>query len=176
MTRPRENIAHTRPAQVFARRVREARERRGWSQARLAAEMTRVGYPKTRETLTKLEGGKYRNASVDDVFAIAAALGVPPVHLLVPLKDEAALEVVPGVPVAAPLARAWIRGTLSLPISPDVDLRELPESELVALVEEQLARSMDAVARALTRDDRRKEARRQVAVLHATDREKAPVA
>jgi transcriptional regulator with XRE-family HTH domain len=162
MTKSREKNEHTRPAQVFARRVREARQGHGWSQVRLAEELTRIGYQKSRETLTKLERGTYRNASVDDVFALAAALGVAPVHLLVPLDDEAALEVVPGVPVPARIARAWIRGSLQLPISPRIDYRQLPESELVALVEASLTRNMDGIARALAGDKPRESARRIV--------------
>jgi transcriptional regulator with XRE-family HTH domain len=162
VTKSREKIEHARPAQVFGRRVKQTRKRLGWSQVRLAEELTKIGYQKSRETLTKLERGTYRNASVDDVFALAAALGVPPVHLLVPLDDEDALEVVPGVPVAARLARAWIRGKVPLPISREINLRELPESELVALVEAALGRNMDAIARALQRDELQKEASRIV--------------
>jgi transcriptional regulator with XRE-family HTH domain len=165
MNPARENSEHDRPAQVFARRVRAARESRGWTQAQLADRLREIGYPKSRETLTKLEGGRYRGVSLDDAFAIAAALGVAPVHLLVPLDDEAALEVVAGVPVPAPLARAWIRGTLPLTISPKVDLLQMPDSELVVLVEEMLGGPETPFERALSRDARRKQARFVVEML-----------
>ena len=166
------------PGQVLARRVKEARERRGWSQGELAEQVNALGYSLARPIINRIEQGGVRagNVSVEDLFALAAALGVAPVHLLVPLDDEAALEVTPSVAVSAQLARAWIRGRLPLPISPRLDLREMPDSELVALVEEELARGEDAIARALSRDDRRKRASEIVERIKQPDQEEVYVA
>src|SRR6266511_1852291 len=72
------------PGVIFARRVKEARKRRDWSQQTLADRLTELGYPMTRVVLTKLEAGK-RQATLEDIFAFAVALGVAPVHLLVAL-------------------------------------------------------------------------------------------
>jgi transcriptional regulator with XRE-family HTH domain len=161
------------PGQVLARRVKEAREQRGWSQAELAKQVEALGYPLQRPVINRIEQGRTRaaNASIEDLFALAAALGVAPVYLLVPLDDETALEVVPGVPVAPRLARAWIRGELPLPISPRIDLRELPEPELIALVEAELGRDLDAIERALMRDELQEQARDFVSKFKDLDRE-----
>ena len=120
---------------IFARRVREARKRRGWSQQDLADRLAALGYPMTRVVLTKLEQGK-RQATVEDLFAIGHALGVPLVYLLVPREDEAQIEVVPGVAVSAPEARAWIRGQLPPRDEADLDawLNEMPLSEVRNLI------------------------------------------
>lgn len=135
MARARDNSEHMRPAQIVARRVREARTSRGWTQKELAEEkLAEVGYPKTRETLTKLESGRNRDVSIDDVFALAAALGVSPVHLLTPLEDEVTVEITRTVRYPAKLVRAWIRGQVQLPMLPDVDLRQIPKSELLVAV------------------------------------------
>jgi transcriptional regulator with XRE-family HTH domain len=164
------------PGQVLALRVKEARERRGWSQGELAKRVSALGYSLARPVINRIEQGGVRagNVSVEDLLALAAALGVPPVHLLVPLDDDAELAVTPGVPpLPAREARAWIRGFLPLPILPELDLRDLPESELVVLVEEELARrrNLTPITRALTRDDRREEAQQIVNKIHNADRE-----
>jgi transcriptional regulator with XRE-family HTH domain len=148
---------------VFARRVKEARVRLGMTQRQLADRTRELGLPLDRTTIVKLERGeRAQTAPLDKVFVIAAALGVPPVHLLVPLDDEAEVQLTPGKPyknVPATLARAWIRGQIVLPAS-DVNWSELPESELRRLVEQELARGMDPVARALMQDELRETARR----------------
>lgn len=153
------NSEHLRPAQVVARRVVEARESRGWTQAKLARRLSDVGYNKSRSTLTKLEGGQYRNVSVDDVFALAAALGVPPVYLLTPLEDIATVAVTPNVRLPAALVRAWIRGQVVPPMLPDVDLLQIPESELLRLIENELTRDMSPIARSLLADELKSRAR-----------------
>ena len=148
------------PAEIVARRVVEARKSLGWTQAKFAERLREIGYVKSRSTLTKLEGGQYRGVSVDDLFALAAALGVAPVHLLVPLEDDATVAVAPRVNFPAPLARAWIRGTASPPMLPDVDLRQIPESELIQLVRRSLTRDMNNVTAALMADELEASARR----------------
>jgi methanogenic corrinoid protein MtbC1/DNA-binding XRE family transcriptional regulator len=60
----------------LGRRVRELRNRRGWTQQSLAA-ATRL----TRAYLVAVEGGK-QNVTLDVVIRIANALGVPPDRLL----------------------------------------------------------------------------------------------
>src|SRR5262245_21538204 len=116
------NIEPRRPAQIVADRVAEARDSRGWSQARLARELQRLGYDKSRSTLTKLEGGRYRNVSVDDLFALAAALGIAPTYLLTPLEDDSIVAVAPKVQLPAWAVRKWIRAEARPLMLPDVDL------------------------------------------------------
>jgi transcriptional regulator with XRE-family HTH domain len=61
---------------TLARRVRELRTNRGWTQEKLA-EATRV----TRICIVAVEGGK-QNVSMDILIRLANALSVPPDVLL----------------------------------------------------------------------------------------------
>jgi transcriptional regulator with XRE-family HTH domain len=151
------------PGQVFGRRVEEARKRRGWTQEQLASELRRLGCKASRSTIAKIEGRGQRAtyAKLEDLFAFSAALGVPPVHLIVPLEDETTVMLTPRIRLPAPAARAWIRGQLlALPMVPDVDPRELPETELVRAIEQQLSRGADPITLQLVGDKIRAEARR----------------
>ena len=138
-----------RPAQVAARRVVEARESRGWSQAELARRLEEIGYPKSASTLSKLESGSYRNVSLDDAFALAAALGLSPVHLLTPLDDQEPVAVTPRLTLDAWLVRAWVRGDAAIPpwlpalVDARPDLSQIPDTDLVRLVEHYLERDLN---------------------------------
>lgn len=119
------------------------------------------------------KGERAQTAPLDKVFVLAAALGVPPIHLLIPLEDEAAVQIAPGKPyksIPAPLARAWIRGEIVLPAS-DMNWSELPESELRRLVEQALTRGMSPVARALMQDELRETVRRITDEIRHPERE-----
>jgi transcriptional regulator with XRE-family HTH domain len=156
-----EKIAHERATQIVARRVREARKSRGWTQAELAERLEEVGYPKTRDTLTKLESGQQRGISVDDVFALAAALGVNPVHLLTPLEDNVPVAITNSVVYPAWVVRRWIGGTFAwLPGLPDTDFAQIPESELAERIVGRLERDMTPLTRGLMHDETRARARR----------------
>lgn len=139
------------PGQLFGRRVEEARKSRGWTQEQLAARLRELGVRSSRSTIAKLEGRGSRAtlAKIEDLFALAAALGVPPVHLLVPLDDEAPVSLAPNVTVPAPAARAWIRGALVLPMLANVDYTQIPLSELRANVYRELTRDMDRLTLAM---------------------------
>jgi transcriptional regulator with XRE-family HTH domain len=119
------------PTQAVAKRVREVRERRRMTAAKLAAEMTRVGIGWDRNTVTKLETGRRANVSVAELLALASVLDVAPVHLLVPFDDDGQpYQVTPTQVEAAGFVRDWIRGDWYLE---DTDLRnffsELPDHE-----------------------------------------------
>lgn len=92
--------------QVFGRRLAEAREARGWKQRDLAE---RSGI--SQSTIAKTETGKRSGqVTIEEALRLAAALGVSPLHLIVPLEDEARVEVAPKVRVSARRAREWVRG------------------------------------------------------------------
>jgi transcriptional regulator with XRE-family HTH domain len=75
-------------SQIFARRIREEREQRGWSQAELSRRVTALGHPLDKDAMSKIERGE-RKVSLDDAVALAAALGVPlPALLFEPLSGE----------------------------------------------------------------------------------------
>jgi transcriptional regulator with XRE-family HTH domain len=128
--------------EVFGRRVAEARDRRKWTQKELAA---RVGM--RRETVTMIELGK-RRVTIEEWLAIAAALNAPPLHLIVPLEDDALVEVGKRTHAAKDL-RAWIRGLSPLNAGGRrevVDfLAEWPDSELESDVRDFLTRGANPV-------------------------------
>jgi transcriptional regulator with XRE-family HTH domain len=121
---------------LIAQRVKEIREKRGWTQQDLADAVADVGGPLTlsRTALAKLEAGgtRARNVSVEELLVLAVALGAYPVDLMVPVDDELAdrpprrLKVTPGNP-ARPAeilqpehARAWVCGVGGPPADRDL--------------------------------------------------------
>ncbi|MYS42563.1 helix-turn-helix domain-containing protein [Streptomyces sp. SID5998] len=59
---------------------------RGLTQHQLAARCTALGRPMTNTALRRTERAR-RRSGVDDLAVIAAALGVPPTNLLLPLPS-----------------------------------------------------------------------------------------
>lgn len=119
------NRAHLRPGQILATRVREARKRRGWRQQDLADRLAKIGHRHMpRTTIAKIEQGGVRadRAQLWEVMALAAALGVPPVHLITPDDDGAIVQITAKIEAPAIVARGWIRG--ERPLNPD-DREEL---------------------------------------------------
>jgi transcriptional regulator with XRE-family HTH domain len=124
--------------QVLGERVRAAREsklrangRKGWSQAMLARRIAKLidvpgGEPQSigslRVMVTRIEQGN-RPVSVEELFLLAAALGVSPTWLLAidPTADE--VEIAPRLCLPGALAWAWMDGIG--PLRPeDVDAYE----------------------------------------------------
>jgi transcriptional regulator with XRE-family HTH domain len=114
------------PTEAFRRRLREVRASTGISQADLAARLDALDYKLSRGAIADIERGE-RRVSLDDALAVAAALGVAPLHLIVPfesdrvISEEAAdigifepvaeLVVTPKLKMIPMVARSWIRGT-----------------------------------------------------------------
>lgn len=124
---PRRRTTAVTAGMVFARRLREVRTRKGWTQQELADELTRLGMterPISRVTLAKIEAGgeehtneknrtRAQNISVEEALAISVALGVAPVHMVATPSAEqqdALIEVTPRMRVRPDEARRWIRG------------------------------------------------------------------
>jgi transcriptional regulator with XRE-family HTH domain len=97
------------PSEVFRERLREVRRLKGWTQQQLADVLTDAGLKLDATAVTRLERGT-RGVALDEVVAIAAALGVSPLHLIVPLHNDELLNVDPQLSTDAVTARAWIRG------------------------------------------------------------------
>ncbi|MEV8396186.1 helix-turn-helix domain-containing protein [Streptomyces sp. NPDC057596] len=131
------------PTLVVARRVRELRERRGFTAQALADKLSEQGVPWERSTVAKLENGKRQNLTLTEWLALSVVLNVAPIHLLVPLDDDSEFQVTPRVRVPALRVRQFIRGEAPLP---DADARafysEVPEREF-----EDLMGTEDAQAR-----------------------------
>jgi len=110
-------------SETVARRVRSARGK--MSRSTLSERLEELGYDLSAAAIGELERGA-RRITVDDWLALSAALGVAPIHLVVPFEDAdpidaAAAEVGIFNPstllkvarnlVLPPLeARGWIRG------------------------------------------------------------------
>lgn len=105
------------PAGAFSERLKQVRDKRGWSQAKLAQRLVELGYPMSRETLAKIETGGTRaeNVTLNDVLAISFALGVPPVEMMATYGQESRIRVVKGTPAATTeVVRGWISGAWPL--------------------------------------------------------------
>lgn len=75
------------PSEWIAGQLRPVRERRRYTQAELAAAVTQIGHPMHQTQVAKIERGE-RRATIDDVFALAAALDVSPLALILPRSNE----------------------------------------------------------------------------------------
>jgi transcriptional regulator with XRE-family HTH domain len=95
--------------EVFARRLREARDARGWTQQELSAELGRLGAPMDRTTVAKIEKGQ-RQARVEELVAFAAALDVSPAFLLLPLRLDTTVALTPKMTVETVTALRWACG------------------------------------------------------------------
>jgi transcriptional regulator with XRE-family HTH domain len=132
--------------------MREARDRRQWTQADLAQRMTDRGRPTDRTTIAKIETGGTRaaNVSIAELLVIAAALGVAPIHLIAPREADEGLDV-GTLSLSADDARGWIRGLLLLEDSdPRAFFAEMSEREQRALVRGMLTEGIDPLLSALT--------------------------
>jgi transcriptional regulator with XRE-family HTH domain len=116
-------------AAVVARRVREVRSRRGWSAQELADRLREAGFPELdRGIIANLESGRRRSVSIDEVLALALVLDMAPVHLFVPVADEA-LSIGRWAVGSGP-AREWVRGNYALPSQDSrVYATEVPDEE-----------------------------------------------
>lgn len=124
--------------QVFARRLREVRKRRGWSQEQLARRVDEeLGVPIHRVTIAKIESGGKRAQHVElqEVLALSLALGVSPLHMIVPFGADARLRVAPRKQAVGPvLARRWLQGVDTLlDEDPRWFFTEVPPDEWEAL-------------------------------------------
>jgi transcriptional regulator with XRE-family HTH domain len=98
------------PRQLADIRMRKKKDsgRRSWSQEDLANRLTALGLKIDQSAISRIEAGE-REVSIDELFYLAAALGVSPLHLMVP-TDFAEVRITPKVTTFADDARAWIRG------------------------------------------------------------------
>ncbi|MGW1913867.1 helix-turn-helix domain-containing protein [Streptomyces sp. NPDC002076] len=82
----------TRPVEIgpaglhTARAIEHLRLVRGLTQHQLAARCTALGRPMSNTALSRTERA-HRRCDIDDLVAIATALGVPPTTLLLPLPS-----------------------------------------------------------------------------------------
>jgi transcriptional regulator with XRE-family HTH domain len=104
------------PGAIIGRRVAEERKRQGLSQNDLVERLAAIGRPMDRSNLGRIERGE-TTGQLDNVVSLAIALGIAPVHLLVPRDDEEMVELTPTHRVPAKTARSWFMGAALLPDS-----------------------------------------------------------
>jgi DNA-binding XRE family transcriptional regulator len=72
--------------------MREVRGKAKISHVQLSKRLAALGVDMSRKALIELERQPpRRRVSLDEALAIAAALGVAPIHLMVPFEDDAVL-------------------------------------------------------------------------------------
>jgi transcriptional regulator with XRE-family HTH domain len=98
------NMDELTAEETFRRRAREAREKAGLSQQDVVDRLVAIGYvdgvtdagePKprlSRAAIAEIEREGGRRIRLDDALAIAAALGIAPVHLIVPFEDPEPID------------------------------------------------------------------------------------
>lgn len=98
------------------RNIKRIREGQRLTFVELSERLGSIGRPIPVLGLRRIERGE-RRVDVDDLLALAYALGVPPVDLLVPgeLRTQDPYDLTPEVSTLAGPARAWIRGDAFLP-------------------------------------------------------------
>ncbi len=112
------------PVEAVASRLREVRKARGWSAQQVAARCAALGMPQLdRSTVANIENGRRQRIGVDELLVLAFALGVAPVHLLVPL-DERWYAVTPKHINASSRVRQWVRGNFAMTPLHDSGLRQ----------------------------------------------------
>jgi transcriptional regulator with XRE-family HTH domain len=107
------------PSGYVGANVRKFRTQRGWGQQKLVDRLHELGVTETgwdQPKIHRLETGKRQKVSLEDVFELALALDVSPLHLMTPMQahdeDGNSLEVWLGgdVSLLPHDARQWIRG------------------------------------------------------------------
>ena len=88
--------------------IRSARERQGLTFDALSDRCSQLGFPLSRVVISKIESGFRPSITLPELLVLAAALGVPPLSLLLP--PDAPTEVAPGLSLDADAARAWFVG------------------------------------------------------------------
>lgn len=119
------------PTATVAKRVKEARTRRGWTADDLAKALVKQGVKWERSTVAKLENGNRQNVSLTEWLALAAVLNVAPVHLLLPIDEgDDDYQVTPERTERVGQVRGWARGHWPLPGSNVIQYQgEMPEEE-----------------------------------------------
>jgi transcriptional regulator with XRE-family HTH domain len=97
------------PSEVFGPQLARYRQRMQWTTERLSEELASLGVTMHPSAVTKIERGT-RRVTLDEAMALSAALNVPLVLFLLPLRDREVVEVAPKLKVNPWLALGWLLG------------------------------------------------------------------
>lgn len=112
-------MTSVRASDLIGQRVKEIRDKRGWTAEQLAARCAEIGAPElTRSVLANIESGRRdwesgrrrRDVTVDEMLTLAYALEVQPPLLFTPLSGADLLQVTPATELDVIDALAWIDG------------------------------------------------------------------
>lgn len=112
--------------EVIAARVREYRQRRGWSVRQLAEECAKHGAPQlTAASLGNIERGqdegakrKRREVTVAELVILGYVFDIPPVLLMFPIGMDASVSVLPDVVTNPISGLLWASGNVNFRFSP----------------------------------------------------------
>jgi transcriptional regulator with XRE-family HTH domain len=105
---PKKTTAARRPDEYIGERLLLARKGRDWLQADLVRELHRLGFTQWWQSkVAKIERGETKRLALEDLLALAAALGVQPALLLSPADGD--VQVAPKLRRSAEDFRAWLR-------------------------------------------------------------------
>jgi len=107
------------PSMTVSRRMKELRQKKGWSAAKLADACAEYGMPElNRSVIANIESRRRKSVTLEEAMTLAVVLDVSPLHLMVPIdKDEKYdldLYQVADHYVSFEVARSWIRGDQEL--------------------------------------------------------------
>lgn len=103
------------PGEVFARRVRQVRQRRGLTQHAVADRLRALGVQSIDQTtLSKIESG-VRRVTLDEALTLALALDVAPVSLFLPPGEDDTVRLAPERTEDAGTAWLWATAREPLP-------------------------------------------------------------
>ena len=123
------------PTESVVMRVREVAKRRGLSVRELADRLEPIAPQlNPQAVLANLLAGRRKAVDVSELFALAMALDVAPVHLMAPIDDEWSIDVGGGRPCDATAVRNWVRGINPLEdTDPRLYFSEVPLGEYVTV-------------------------------------------
>ncbi|MEU8688848.1 helix-turn-helix transcriptional regulator [Streptomyces sp. NPDC048665] len=104
---------------TVAANVRRLRAQRGLTTQQLAERLVDLGRPIIANAITKIEQGR-RRVDVDDLMALAIALGVTPNTLLLPHEVHGQHQAT-AISEAVPHATLWHWADGTMPLPPSVD-------------------------------------------------------
>ena len=147
-----------RPSDLFARRLRELRDARGWSQRDFADELARLGEPMDRAIIARVETDN-RGISLDEAILFAAALGTSLENMIVPSDvgvpgSSQTVQIAGKLAVPARDLLLWLKGLQPLRMPEDLGawFKAMPDGDLRAFLHfgmQPVAQAMHSLIEAL---------------------------